>query len=50
MYNKNIKKKEINKDIKKKNIKTDNKKKEEEKIKLIIEMEKYRFNECHGGC
>lgn len=21
-----------------------------EKIKLLIEIEKYRFNECHGGC
>ena len=25
-------------------------KEKEEEIKLMIEMEKYRFNECHGGC
>lgn len=29
---------------------TDNKKKEEERIKVLIESEKYRFQECHGGC
>ena len=29
---------------------TDNKKKEEERIKILIESEKYRFQECHGGC
>tara|TARA_B100000287_G_C20339127_1_gene665072 strand:+ start:158 stop:334 length:177 start_codon:yes stop_codon:yes gene_type:complete len=28
----------------------DKNKKKEEEIKLMIEMEKYRFNECHGGC
>ena len=26
------------------------KNKNDEKIKLMIEKEKYRFNECHGGC
>ena len=30
--------------------KEENKKKEEERIKILIEIEKYRFQECHGGC
>ena len=30
--------------------KEENKKKEDERIKILIEIEKYRFHECHGGC